>query len=85
MSLLLFGRMKFLPVVERDLRVAARKRSTFWLRLLAALTGLIIGSGFLVLSEFGFGLGTVNLGKGLFAVLTWLCLAAGLSAGLFFT
>jgi len=77
--------MTFLPIVERELRVAARKRSTFWARIIAALVALVIGSGFLVLTTVGFGSGTVNLGKGLFATLTWLGLAAALSAGLFFT
>ena len=28
--------MTFLPIAERELRVAARKRSTFWLRVAAA-------------------------------------------------
>src|SRR5438876_2499914 len=77
--------MTFLPVVERELRVAARKRSTFWLRIVAALVALVFGSGFLLLTKVGLGFGTVSLGRGLFAVLTWLCLAAALAAGLFFT
>ena len=29
--------MVLLPVVERELRVAARKRGTYWLRFFAAL------------------------------------------------
>ena len=78
--------MTFLPIVERELRVAARKRSTFWLRVVAALVALVIGCGFYVLtSAMSSMFGTAGLGKGLFAVLTWLSLAAVLSAGLFFT
>ena len=77
--------MTFLPIVDRELRVAARKRSTFWMRIIAALVALVIGSGFLILATVGWGFGTVNLGKGLFATLTWLGLAAALSTGLFFT
>lgn len=78
--------MTFLPIAERELRVAARKRSTFWVRIAAALVALLIGSGFLVLTTFaGFGFGLAGLGHGLFAVLTWLSLAAALSAGLFLT
>src|SRR5437764_12012877 len=77
--------MTFLPVVERELRVAARKRSTFWLRIAAAVVALVIAGGFLLLTTVGFGVGAVNLGRGLFAVLTWLGLAAALSSGLFFT
>ena len=34
--------MTFLPIVARELRVAARKRSTFWLRVIAALVSLVI-------------------------------------------
>src|SRR5206468_2176213 len=77
--------MTFLPVAERELRVAARKRSTFRVRVIAALVAWIIGSGVLVLSRVGPGFGTPSLGKGLFGVLTWLSLAAVLTAGLFFT
>ncbi len=80
--------MTFLPIVERELRVAARKPGSFWLRVVAALVALVIGCGFLVLSvvlsKVGAG-GTVNLGAGLFGALTWLSLAAALTAGLFFT
>src|SRR5437588_7800690 len=77
--------MTFLPVAERGRRVAARKRSPFRVRIIAALVAWIIGSGVLVLSRVGPGFGTPGLGKGLFAVLTWLSMAVALSAGLFFT
>jgi hypothetical protein len=76
--------MNCLPIVNRELRVAARKRSTFWLRVAAALTALLIGSGCMILSRLQ-GSQTSQMGSVLFHVLTWLCLAAGLSAGLFFT
>ncbi len=75
----------FLPIVERELRVSARKRSTFWVRIIAALVALVIGGGFLVLTTVGFGFGTATLGRGLFAALTWLCMAGALCTGLFFT
>ena len=82
--------MTFLPIVDRELRVAARKRNTFWLRVVAALIALVIGGGFMVLSLLPFGGMTPFGGRGqmggpLFAVLTWLSLATALSAGLFFT
>jgi ABC-type transport system involved in multi-copper enzyme maturation permease subunit len=76
--------MSFLPIVARELRVAARKRSTFWLRVVAASTGLVFGGAFLVISGFR-GVGMAQIGNVLFYALTSLCLAAGLSAGLFFT
>ncbi len=76
--------MTFLPIVERELRVAARKRNTFWLRIAAALVALTIGGGFLILTmTLPFGL--TQLGQVMFGLLTWLSLAAALSAGLFFT
>lgn len=75
-----------LPIVDRELRVAARKRSTFWTRIAAALTAFVIGVGFLILSVAGvLPFGSAALGRALFAVLTWFSLAAALSAGLFFT
>src|SRR5947209_1780067 len=78
--------MTFLPIVERELRVAARKRSTFWLRVVAALVALIIAGGFLITAMVGsLPFGPSSFGKGLFTVLTWLSLAVTLSAGLFFT
>src|SRR5581483_1977851 len=76
--------MSFRPILERELRVAARKRSTAWLRVVAALIALVIGSGFLTMSTV-MGLGMVQFGRGLFGTLTWLALATALGAGLFFT
>src|SRR6266404_2794931 len=76
--------MTVLPVVARELRIAARKRSNFWLRVAAALAGMILGSGFMAFSTVR-GVGAATMGGVLFGVLTWLALAAALSAGLFFT
>src|SRR5271155_4068654 len=45
--------MTFLPIVVRELRVAARKRRTFWLRVVAALVALVIGGAILILSSVG--------------------------------
>jgi hypothetical protein len=76
--------MTFLPIAERELRIAARKRSTFWIRIIAALVACIIGGGIMVLSSIG-GLGTASFGPMLFGAVTWLGIAAALSTGLFFT
>src|ERR1022692_4698140 len=76
--------MNCLPIVGRELRLAARKRSTFWLRVAAALTAMVIGSGCILFSLVP-GSRMFQMGSVLFNVLTWLCLGAGLSAGLFFT
>src|SRR5580765_6044207 len=76
--------MTFLPIVERELRVAARKRGTFWLRVVAALVALVIGGGFLLIASVAAG-GRMPLGGALFGTLTWMSLGGALSAGLFFT
>jgi hypothetical protein len=76
--------MTFLPIIERELRLAARKRSTFWLRIIAALVATMIGSGLMIISLAG-GMGRTMLGSALFGILTWLALGAALAAGLFFT
>jgi hypothetical protein len=76
--------MSFLPVVERELRVAARRRGTFWTRLIAALLALLIASGILVLAQLG-GRGSVPFGLILFQVLGWMCFVFALSAGVVLT
>ncbi len=76
--------MTLLPIVERELRVAARKPATFSLRVAAALVALIIGGSVLLLTLTPFG-GRTPMGGPIFGTLTWLCLAGALSAGLFFT
>ena len=76
--------MTFLPIVERELRVAARKPATFWLRVAAALVALVIGGSVMLLTLTPFG-GRTPMGGPIFGTLTWLSLAGALSAGLFFT
>jgi ABC-type transport system involved in multi-copper enzyme maturation permease subunit len=79
--------MIFLPIVERELRVAARKHSTFWARVIAATVALIIGIGcMLFLSAIpGGGFGRIAAGRVLFSLLTWFAIFGVFSAGLFFT
>ena len=76
--------MTVLPIAVRELRVAARKRSTFWLRVVTALVACVIGSGTMII-QAGYGTATADAGKVLFEILTWMAVAAALSAGLFFT
>jgi ABC-type transport system involved in multi-copper enzyme maturation permease subunit len=46
--------MTFLPIVARELRVTARKRSTYWIRFAAAALALAIGGwSFLFLTQMG--------------------------------
>ncbi len=76
--------MNWLPIAERELRVAARKPGTFWVRLAAALLALLIGSGFFVVSALR-QTSLAQMGSILFTALAWMALVAALSAGLFFT
>ncbi len=76
--------MNWLLIAVRELRVASRKSSTFWVRLAAALTAAIIGSGCFLVSTLQ-QTRLSQIGIMLFGVLSWVCAAAALSAGLFFT
>jgi len=71
--------MIFLPIVERELRVAARRRSAFWIRLVGAGGGVVCGFG--VLSVDPPWAAPAVSGGTLLSALTWLvfciCLAAG--------
>lgn len=73
-----WARMTFLPIVARELRVAARRRAAYWNRVLAAL--LALGLGTLVYVNFH-GRGAAELGLALFVSLAWLafvfCALAG--------
>jgi hypothetical protein len=77
-------RVVFLPIVDRELRITARKRSTAWIRVAAALVAFLLGAGFLVFTQ-ATGTSMVNLGRNLFGSLTWLALSGTLAAGLFLT
>ncbi len=80
--------MTFLPIVDRELRVAARKRSTFWLRVVAALVTITISAAFLGiggLMEMQGGMFPLSLGAVLFAILTWMSFVCACFAGVFFS
>jgi hypothetical protein len=76
--------MTFLPIVERELRVSARKRSTFWLRVAAGLFGIVVGAGCLTMFSI-MGQGSGELGSLMFGMLTWMSFVAALASGIFFT
>ncbi len=71
--------MTFLPIVERELRVAARRKSTYRIRSWTAVLAIVACSCSLLFVWAAAGRG--NLGKPLFALLTHcafgLCLLAG--------
>ena len=63
--------MTFLPIVERELRVAARRRGTYWNRALAALSAILVFAGTL---WFEGRMAPKELGKDVFRVLSGLFL-----------
>ena len=76
--------MTFLPIVDRELRVASRKAWTFWVRVMAAGVAVFIATGFLLIAVIE-ATSAAHLGGWLFGILTWLSLFGALSVGLFFT
>src|SRR6266496_2465298 len=75
--------MTFLPVVERELRVAARRKATHWTRFFAALTVIVIG--FVLLLGAQRKLSTPQLGQMLFMGTSVLGFTFSLLAGVFLT
>jgi ABC-type transport system involved in multi-copper enzyme maturation permease subunit len=76
--------MTFLPIVARELGVAARKRATFWLRVGAAVAGLVVGGACLMMTSVN-GMGSATFGSFMFGALAWMSAATALCAGLFLT
>ena len=66
--------MTFLPVVDRELRVAARRRGTYWTRLLFAVVCASI-VGLVLMFAWATQGGTSGIGTGLFLFLTLIALA----------
>src|SRR5687767_7229435 len=58
--------MTFLPIVERELRVAARQRGTYWTRLGAVVAGLAVGTWIMLMPMIR---NTRELGVALFSSL----------------
>jgi ABC-type transport system involved in cytochrome c biogenesis permease component len=73
--------MIFLPIVERELRVAARRRNTYWIRVALAAVALIIGGWVMLFERVG---SPQNLGQMIFTALSvfvfFYCALAGLRA-----
>src|SRR2546430_519889 len=74
--------MTFLPIVERELRVASRRRGTYWNRVLAALSAILVFAGTL---WFEGRVAPKELGKDVFQVLSGLFLFSSLVAGIRYT
>lgn len=76
--------MIFLPIVERELRVAARRRSTYWIRCLAPLIMFLVCAWMIGLSA-GAAFGSQSDGRALFSILSGVALCFALFAGVRFT
>ena len=76
-------RVTFLPIVDRELRAAARRKSTHRVRFWTALIAIFASSsglGFVLLAQAG-----SNAGNALFKVLTGYAFGLCLLAGVFLT
>src|SRR6202142_1180086 len=86
MSSLRFGEagkpMTFLPIVARELRIAARRPGTYWVRSGAALALLVIGTWFMLMN---WREPTNAIALGLFSILTGSAVLYCLLSGVWFT
>src|SRR5436190_3001592 len=74
--------MTFLPIVDRELRVASRRHSTYWVRLLLAMAAILI-SFFLYVGNTRTP--RPRVGEEIFGGLSFLALVYGLASGRRFT
>src|ERR1035438_3460203 len=63
--------MTFLPIVDRELRVAARRRGTHWVRLVVALFAILTA---IVIFLVNFGAPPHAVGEAIFQGLSILCM-----------
>src|SRR5579872_3925518 len=74
--------MTFLPIVGRELRVAARRRATYWARLITAVAAIIIGMVVYIFSQHK---PPREVGQNLFQVLSILAIVYCFLAGVLST
>jgi ABC-type transport system involved in cytochrome c biogenesis permease component len=71
--------MTVLPIVDRELRVAARRRNTYWIRVVMASVAIVIVAWILLSEQFQ---STQSLGQVMFTALSGFALVYCLLAGL---
>ncbi|HEX3800990.1 MAG TPA: ABC transporter permease subunit [Verrucomicrobiae bacterium] len=71
--------MTFLPIVERELRLASRRRFTYFSRTIAAL--IAIGLGMFVYNDSPGSTGPEQQGRNIFQTLSWLAFIYAFCAG----
>ncbi len=73
--------MTFLPIVGRELRVAARRQGTYWSRAVTALGAIIVGGFMQIVNRSD---APYEFGRNLFEALSWIsifyCLFSGVRA-----
>ncbi len=74
--------MSFMPIVDRELRVAARRKSTYFARGGAALLGIVIGAFYMLLFTLT-GPSSTGLGTYMFTIVSWYALLTTFLAGVF--
>jgi ABC-type transport system involved in multi-copper enzyme maturation permease subunit len=74
--------MTFLPIVARELRIAARRPGTYWVRSGAALAILVVGTWFFLMNQRQ---ATQVIALGLFSILTGSAVMYCLFSGVWFT
>lgn len=75
--------MTLLPIVERELRVASRRRFTFWGRLAAAGFALLVFFGLQLLANASRG--SFRAGQVQFSILKWMSFLFACTSGVFLT
>ncbi len=75
--------MIFLPIVERELRVATRRRATYWNRSITVILATILA--LYMLTTIGFSSSPAQAGAILFSTLTRLAFLGCLFSGVFLT
>ena len=73
--------MTFLPIVERELRVASRRNGTYRTRLAVALTAIVVSGFLLFFYAANLGISRQLLGRYIFQALSGLALAYAIFAG----
>ncbi|MDB6124489.1 MAG: hypothetical protein JWQ71_3482 [Pedosphaera sp.] len=70
--------MIFLPIVDRELRIAARRRGTYWTRLAVALGAIVVGGCIYIINS---AMPMEKVGQFIFLGLSGLCMLYCLAAG----
>src|SRR5262245_7993233 len=77
--------MTFLPIVNRELRVASRRGITYWSRVAAAVLAILVAAGIVTVIEVSKNALGIVPGSALFGFLKWMSFPCVCLAGVFLT